>query len=66
MEAGIIMKRYISYYSTNKNTQAGDLEMAEFDHPKMDIGFILDCGYFSKNNIDYMDACGYFVIVTQG
>jgi len=29
---------YISYDSTNKNTQAGDLEMAEFGHPKADIG----------------------------
>jgi transposase len=23
------------------------------------IGFILDRGYFSKNNIDYMDTCGH-------
>lgn len=107
---------YVSYDSTNKNCQAGDLEMAEFGHAKNDIGvpiinismaydiankvplfyeeypgsindmaqfqcmvakargygyrnigFILDRGYFSKENIDYMDACGYsFVMMTKG
>lgn len=107
---------YISYDSTNKNTQAGDLELAEFGHAKMDIGapiinysvaydadnsiplfyeaypgsvndikqlqhaidkafsygykkigFILDRGYFCKENIDYMDTCGYdFVIMVKG
>jgi hypothetical protein len=31
-------KIYISYDSTNKNSQAGDLEMAEFGHAKVDIG----------------------------
>lgn len=31
------------------------------------IGFILDRGYFSKRNIEYMDECGYsFVIVVKG
>lgn len=31
------------------------------------VGFILDRGYFSKANIDYMDACGYsFVIMVKG
>ena len=29
---------YISYDSTNKNCQAGDIEMAEFGHPKDDQG----------------------------
>lgn len=107
---------YISYDSTNKNSQAGDIEMAEFGHPKDDqgvpifnysiaydvdnkeplfyetypgsivdvsqlqfmlekakgygyqkIGFILDRGYFSKKNIQYMDACQYdFVIMVKG
>ena len=107
---------YISYDSTNKNCQAGDIEMAEFGHPKDDqgvpifnysiaydvdnkeplfyesypgsivdvsqlqfmlekakgygyrkIGFILDRGYFSKKNIQYMDACQYdFVIMVKG
>ncbi len=109
-------KIYISYDSTNKNCQAGDLEMAEFGHAKVDIGapivnismaydtankvplfyeeypgsindvaqfqcmvakakgygyrnigFILDRGYFAKDNIEYMDACGYsFVMMTKG
>lgn len=109
-------KIYISYDSTNKNCQAGDLEMAEFGHAKVDIGvpivnismaydtgnkvplfyeeypgsindvaqfqcmvakakgygyknigFILDRGYFSKDNIAYMDACDYsFVMMTKG
>lgn len=107
---------YISYDSTNKNCQAGDIEMVEFGHPKEDkglsifnysigydtnnevplfyeqypgsivdisqlqfmiekaegygyrhVGFILDRGYFSKENIQYMDKCGYdFVIMVKG
>lgn len=109
-------KIYISYDSTNKNSQAGDLQMVEFGHPKEDkglpvfnysiaydtnnreplfyeqypgsivdvsqlqymlekargygykhVGFILDRGYFSKENIGYMDSCGYdFVIMVKG
>lgn len=109
-------KIYISYDSTNKNCQAGDLEMVELGHPKIDVGspivnlaigydtknreplfyeeypgsitdvsqlelmvqkakgygykkvgFILDRGYFSKANIEHMDACGYsFVIIVKG
>ena len=109
-------KIYISYDSTNKNCQAGDIEMVEFGHPKVDaglpvfnysiaydmhnreplfyeqypgsindvsqiqfkldkahgygyrrIGFILDRGYFSRENIQYMDRCGYsFVIMVKG
>ena len=109
-------KIYISYDSTNKNCQAGDIEMVEFGHPKNDaglpvfnyavaydtsnreplfyenypgsindvsqlqymldkaagygykkIGFILDRGYFSRENIEYMDQCGYsFVIMVKG
>ena len=31
-------KIYISYDSTNKNCQAGDLEIVEFGHPKTDCG----------------------------
>lgn len=107
---------YISYDSTNKTCQAGDIEIAEFGHPKVDVGktifnyaiaydrhnreplfyeeypgsiidisqlqfmlekahgygyrkvgFILDRGYFSKENIHYMDKCGYdFVIMVKG
>ena len=107
---------YISYDSTNKNCQAGDIEMVEYGHPKDDkglpifnyavgydvnnelplfyegypgsindvsqlqitidkvkgygyrhIGFILDRGYFSKENIQYMDRAGYdFIIMVKG
>lgn len=109
-------KIYISYDSTNKNCQAGDIELVEFGHPKTDmgfpiynyaiaydtgnqvplfyeeypgsivdvsqlqymldrsyaygyrkIGFILDRGYFSRQNIEYMDQYGYdFVIMVKG
>lgn len=107
---------YISYDSTNKKCQAGDVEIAEYGHSKEDkskpiinyavaydktnreplfyedycgsindvsqlqqmvgkakgfgyhrIGFILDRGYFSKENIHLMDRCGYqFVIMVKG
>jgi hypothetical protein len=109
-------KIYISYDSTNKNCQAGDIEMLEYGKPKDDhgvkifnyaiaydidnrdplfyeeypgsivdvsqlqymlekvkaygykkVGFILDRGYFSRPNIQYMDSCGYdFVIMVKG
>ena len=109
-------KIYISYDSTNKNCQAGDIELVEFGHAKEDkglpifnysiaydcnnreplfyedypgsivdvsqlqcmldkakaygyknTGFILDRGYFSRENIRYMDKCGYdFVIMVKG
>ena len=109
-------KIYISYDSTNKNCQAGDIELVEFGHAKeekglpifnysvaydcnnreplfyedypgsiVDVsqlqcmldkakaygyknaGFILDRGYFSRENIRYMDKCGYdFVIMVKG
>ncbi|MDD3137594.1 MAG: transposase [Lachnospiraceae bacterium] len=109
-------KIYISYDSTNKNCQAGELELVEFGHPKVDkglpvfnysiaydtdnreplfyeqypgsivdisqlqfmlqkvqgygyrqVGFILDRGYFCKENIQYMDQCGYdFIIMVKG
>lgn len=107
---------YISYDSTNKNCQAGEIEMVEFGNAKDDkslpifnyaiaydtnnreplfyeqypgsvndvsqlqfaldkaksygykkVGFILDRGYFSRANIEYMDQCGYsFVIMVKG
>ena len=107
---------YISYDSTNKNCQAGDVEFVEFGKPKDDkgfpvfnlalafdktnkvplfyeeypgsindvsqfsfmvdkvheygyrrIGFILDRGYFSKDNIRYMDDEHYdFIIMVKG
>jgi len=109
-------KIYISYDSTNKNCQAGNIEMVEFGHAKKNlglpifnysiaydttnriplfyeeyagsivdvsqlkfmlekaqsfgykrVGFILDRGYFSRENIQYMDSCGYdFVIMAKG
>ena len=109
-------KIYISYDSTNKNCQAGDIEIVEFGHPKDDrglpifnyaiaydthnseplfyekypgsindisqlefmldkaygygyrkIGFILDRGYFSKQNLYAIDKKGYsFVIMVKG
>ncbi len=109
-------KIYISYDSTNKNSQAGDLALVEYGHAKDDrcepifnysiafdctnreplfyeeypgsivdvsqlkfmlekakaygyanVGFILDRGYFSRDNIAYMDACGFdFVLMVKG
>lgn len=109
-------KIYISYDSTNKNCQAGDIEIVEFGHAREDrglpifnysiaydcnnreplfyetypgsivdisqlqlmlnkavsygyknAGFILDRGYFSRENIRYMDHLGYdFVIMVKG
>lgn len=43
---------YISYDSTNKNCQAGDIELAEFGHAKADIGSAIinySVGYDLKN-----------------
>lgn len=109
-------KIYISYDSTNKNCQAGDIEIVEYGHAKVDtgtpifnyavaydttnreplfyeeypgsindvsqlefmlnrtaaygykkIGFILDRGYFSRNNLMLMDQHGYsFIIMLKG
>ncbi|MFA7628807.1 MAG: transposase [Candidatus Dojkabacteria bacterium] len=109
-------KIYLSYDSTNKNCQAGDVDFVEVGHAKDDqhkpvlnysiaydrnnreplfyemypgsivdvsqlqymlektagygyrrVGFILDRGYFCKENIRYMDKCGYdFVIMMKG
>lgn len=109
-------KIYFSYDSTNKNCQAGDIEMVEYGHAKdqkglpvfnysiaydskneeplfyekypgsindvsqlhfmldkarsygyRKVGFILDRGYFSKDNIKYMDEAGYsFIIMSKG
>lgn len=107
---------YISYDSSNKNCQAGDVGLVEYGKAKDDkgvpvfnvgvafdqkhkvplfyeeypgsvtdvsqftfmvdkvreynyrkVGFILDRGYFSKDNIRYMDENGYpFVIMIKG
>ena len=109
-------KIYISYDSTNKTCQAGDIDLVELGHAKEGIetdifnysiaydrnnreplfyeaypgsivdisqlqftlkkaksygyehvGFILDRGYFCKENICYMDDNGYdFVIMVKG
>lgn len=109
-------KIYISYDSTNKHCQAGDIELAEFGHEKAkqkkpiynysiaydrnnrlplfyetysgsindvsqlqcmlekaaafgykNAGFILDRGYFSEQNIRFMDKNGYdFIIMVKG
>lgn len=109
-------KIWISYDSTNKNCQAGDIRMLEFGHPKDDkdlpifnyaiaydtenkeplfyeqypgsivdisqirlmldkaegygyrrVGFILDRGYFCRENLRYLDQHGYeFVIMLKG
>ena len=107
---------YISYDSTNKNSQAGDIDIVEFSKAKdenglpifnvslafdqsnekplfyemypgsindvsqfqymvdralnynyKNIGFILDCGYFSRANIEYMDKHHYaFIMMIRG
>ncbi len=107
---------YLSYDSTNKNCQAGDIDLIEFgkakdakglpvfnvavafdktnriplfyeeypgsitdvsqfvymvdkvkDYGYKNVGFVLDRGYFSKENIQYMDANGYaFIIMVKG
>ena len=107
---------YISYDSTNKNCQAGDIDLVEFGKAKDEkglpifnvaivfdktnrvpllyeeypgsindtsqltymvdkvkeykyekIGFILDRGYFCKENIQYMEKNGYaFIIMMKG
>lgn len=109
-------KIYISYDSTNKNCQAGEVTMVEYGHPKENIGapifniaiaydrtnrvplfyeeylgsivdvsqlqcmltkakayqyrqvgFILDRGYFCKENILFMDEAGFdFIIMVKG
>ena len=109
-------KIYISYDSTNKDCQSGEIELVEYGHPKVDtgqpvigysiaydcnnstplfyedypgsivdvtqlqimlekakgygyrhVGFILDRGYFSRENIRFMDKHGYsFVIMVKG
>ena len=107
---------YISYDSTNKNSQAGDVDIVEYGHPKLDIGapvfnysiaydtdnkeplfyekypgsindisqleymlekaygygyrhvgFIIDRGYFSKQNLENIVKKGYsYIIMMKG
>lgn len=106
----------LSYDSSNKNSQAGDVEFVGFGKPKVDVGtgiinvavaydvtnqiplfyelypgaipdvsqlsfavtlaaefgykfirFIIDRGYFSRENIEFIDANGYhFVMMVKG
>lgn len=107
---------YVSYDSSNINCQAGDINLVEHGHAKLDVGlpvinkaiafdktnsvplfyeeypgsiidisqfehmiskviaygykhitFILDRGYFSKDNINYLENKGYeFIIMVKG
>ena len=46
-------KIYISYDSTNKNSEAGNIEMVEFGEPKVDVGspvFNYSIAYDTKNS----------------
>jgi len=66
---------YISYDSTNKNCQAGDIEMLEYGHAKVNRGtpvFNYSIAYdqqncVSRDNIRFMDDHGFaFVIMARG
>jgi transposase len=61
---------YISYDSTNKICQAGDIELAEFGHSKTGIDkpvINYSIAYDSENNepLFYEDYCGSIVDVSQ-
>lgn len=63
-------KIYISYDSTNKNCQAGDIEMVEFGKPKVDIDapiFNYSIAYDKKNKepLFYEKYPGSIVDVSQ-
>lgn len=63
-------KIYISYDSTNKNCQAGDLEMVEFGYAKVDTGdpiVNLAIGYDTKNRepLFYEEYPGSITDVSQ-
>ena len=63
-------KIYISYDSTNKNCQAGDIEMVEFGHPKEDKGlpvFNYSVAYDTNNRepLFYEQYPGSIVDVSQ-
>lgn len=56
----------MTYDSTNKNCQAGDIDIVEFGHAKEDKGLPI-FNYSSREIIRYMDKCGYdFVIMVKG
>jgi transposase len=63
-------KIYISYDATNKNSQAGDLEIVEYGHPKDDQGlpvFGYSIAYDSTNSIPlfYEQYPGSIVDISQ-
>jgi transposase len=63
-------KIYISYDSTNKNCQAGDLDLAEFGHPKDNQGkpiLNIAIGYDRKNSepLFYEEYPGSIVDIVQ-
>ena len=74
-------KIYISYDSTNKHCQAGDVGIAEYGHEKdrqnkpvfnYAVAYdrtnrLLDRGYFSESNIRFMDRNGFeFIMMVKG
>ena len=65
-------KIYITYDSTNKNCQAGNLECVEVGHPKDDDGKLVlnySIAYDHNNSeplyYEEISLCGYFVIITS-
>lgn len=63
-------KIYISYDSTNKNTRAGDIDMAEYGHAKVNEGtrifnyaIAYDC--LNRDPLFYEAYCGSIVDVAQ-
>lgn len=63
-------KIYISYDSTNKNCQAGDIELVEFGHPKVDKGlpvFNYSISYDTDNreSLFYEQYSGSIVDISQ-
>jgi transposase len=63
-------KIYISYDSTNKNCQAGDIEMVEYGHPKNDCGlpvfnYALAYDTYNKEPLFYEKYPGSITDVSQ-
>ena len=63
-----IWRIYISYDSTNKNCQAGEIEVVEFGHAKDNRDKpVFDRSYFSKKNIGFLNRSGFaYVIMARG
>ena len=60
---------YISYDSTNKNCQAGEIELAEFGHAKTDIGSAIinySVGYDLKNKEPLFYSLGPCLVKSLG